>query len=54
MILGKRTEYFQRTVGTVQCRMLHVLIYRTVILTVILCGVKFDVLQQERTDIEGL
>jgi hypothetical protein len=44
----KNAGYVQLTVGTVQFRMLHVLICRTDIVTVNLCGVKFGVLQQER------
>jgi hypothetical protein len=38
MILGKRAGYDQAILGTIQFRMLHVLIYKTDIVPVILCG----------------
>jgi hypothetical protein len=45
---GSVAGYVQWTLGTVQFRMLHELFCRSDIVTVILCGVKFGVLQQER------
>jgi hypothetical protein len=38
MILEKRAEWVQAMLAAIQFRMLHVLIYRTDIVPVILCG----------------
>ena len=38
MVLKKRAGYVQATLATIQFRMLHVLSYRTDIVTLILCG----------------
>ena len=44
----KQAVYVQAILGTVQFRMLHVQIYKTDIVPVILCGVQFGVLCQKK------
>jgi hypothetical protein len=48
MILGKEGSIHSGDAGTIQFGMLHILIYKTDIVPVILCGVKFGVLHQEK------
>jgi hypothetical protein len=54
MILGKRAGYDQAILGTIQFIMLHVLFYKTDIVSVILCGYEIWCVTSREEHIEGL
>jgi len=54
MILEERTGLVQAILVTFQCRMLHVLICKTDVVPVILCGCEIWYCVKRRAQIDGL